>query len=141
MWWNEQHLNIDDNFDHLMSLSKRKFWYYNNYLHFSKCVVLLDRLYIVLVLDIRGKTLILLLQPIHIFKLWFLNKRNKILLMLIGWFFILLVEKNILIEWSHLANLSQGLVQTNGTAQFKKCKQLFRYQHLLLLKDIWCSKL
>jgi len=28
----------------------------------------------------------------------------------------------------------------NGTAHFKKCKQLFEYQHLLLLKDIWWSK-
>jgi hypothetical protein len=25
----------------------------------------------------------------------------------------------------------------NGTARFKKCKQLFEYQHLLLLRDIW----
>jgi hypothetical protein len=24
----------------------------------------------------------------------------------------------------------------NGTAHFKKCKQLFEYQHLLLLRDI-----
>jgi hypothetical protein len=24
----------------------------------------------------------------------------------------------------------------NGTARFKKCKQLFEYQHLLLLRDI-----
>jgi hypothetical protein len=29
----------------------------------------------------------------------------------------------------------------NGTAHFKKCKQLFEYQHLLLLRDIWWSKL
>ncbi len=28
----------------------------------------------------------------------------------------------------------------NGTAHFKKCKQLFVYQHLLLLGDIWWSK-
>ncbi len=27
----------------------------------------------------------------------------------------------------------------NGTAHFKKCKQLFKYQHLLLLRDIWWS--
>jgi hypothetical protein len=29
--------------------------------------------------------------------------------------------------------------QWNGT--FKKCKQWFEYQHLLLLRDIWWSKL
>jgi hypothetical protein len=28
----------------------------------------------------------------------------------------------------------------NGTACFKECKQLFEYQHLLLLRDIWWSK-
>jgi len=27
----------------------------------------------------------------------------------------------------------------NGTVHFKKCKQLFGYQHLLLLRDIWWS--
>jgi len=31
---NEQHLNIDKNFDHRMSLSKRLFWNSNNRLHF-----------------------------------------------------------------------------------------------------------
>jgi hypothetical protein len=29
----------------------------------------------------------------------------------------------------------------NGTVCFKKCKQLFAYQHLLLIRDIWWSKL
>jgi hypothetical protein len=29
----------------------------------------------------------------------------------------------------------------NGTAHIKKCKQLFEYQHLLILRDIWWSKL
>ncbi len=28
----------------------------------------------------------------------------------------------------------------NGTTHFKECKQLFEYQHLLLLRDIWWSK-
>ncbi len=28
----------------------------------------------------------------------------------------------------------------NGTAHFKKCKQLFEYKHILLLRDIWWSK-
>ncbi len=36
---NEQHLNIDDNLDHQMSLSKSKCWYSNNYLQFSKRAV------------------------------------------------------------------------------------------------------
>ncbi len=31
-------------------------------------------------------------------------------------------------------------VTSNGIAGFKKCKQLFEYQHLLLLRDIWHSK-
>ena len=38
-WKNEQHLNINDNFDHQMSLSKSKCWYSNNCLHFSKRTV------------------------------------------------------------------------------------------------------
>jgi len=28
----------------------------------------------------------------------------------------------------------------NRTVRFKKCEQLFEYQHLLFLRDIWCSK-
>jgi len=36
---NEQHLNVDLNFDHQMYLSKSKYWYSNNYLHFLKCIV------------------------------------------------------------------------------------------------------
>jgi hypothetical protein len=28
----------------------------------------------------------------------------------------------------------------NGTARFTKCKQLYDYKHLLLLRDIWWSK-
>ena len=28
----------------------------------------------------------------------------------------------------------------NGTVRFKKCKQNFEYQHVLLLRDIWGSK-
>jgi hypothetical protein len=33
------------------------------------------------------------------------------------------------------------IVVSNETARFKKCKQLLKYQHFLLLKDIWWSKL
>jgi hypothetical protein len=29
------------------------------------------------------------------------------------------------------------LIYPNGTACFKKCKQLFEYQHLLLLRDVF----
>ncbi len=32
------------------------------------------------------------------------------------------------------------IMLANGTANFKKCKQLFEYQHLLLFRDIWWSK-
>ncbi len=28
----------------------------------------------------------------------------------------------------------------NGTARFKKCKELLEYQYLLILRDIWWSK-
>jgi hypothetical protein len=28
----------------------------------------------------------------------------------------------------------------NGTAQFKNCKKMFEYQHILLLRDIWWPK-
>jgi len=31
-------------------------------------------------------------------------------------------------------------LKPNGTAHLKKCKQLFEYQLLLLLRDIWWSK-
>ena len=36
---NEQHLNIDYNFDHQLSLSKSKCWYSNSCLHFLKRAV------------------------------------------------------------------------------------------------------
>jgi hypothetical protein len=32
------------------------------------------------------------------------------------------------------------MTNANGAARFKKCKQFFDYQHLLLLRDIWWSK-
>ncbi len=38
-WKNKQHLNIYQDFDPQMSLSKSKFWYSNNCLHFLKCAV------------------------------------------------------------------------------------------------------
>ncbi len=38
-WKNELNLNIDQSFDHQMSLSKSKCWYSNNCLHFLKCAV------------------------------------------------------------------------------------------------------
>jgi hypothetical protein len=38
------------------------------------------------------------------------------------------------------AGVSKEIEKPNGTAQFKQCKQLFEYQHLLLLRDIWWSK-
>jgi hypothetical protein len=34
---NEQHLNIGKEFDHQISLSESKIWYFKNCLHFSKC--------------------------------------------------------------------------------------------------------
>ncbi len=34
-------------------------------------------------------------------------------------------------------NLCLLLCQVNGTAKFKKFKQLFEHQHILLLGDIW----
>ncbi len=36
---------------------------------------------------------------------------------------------------------SMNELWANGIAHFKKCKQLFEYRHLLLLRDIWLSKL
>ncbi len=35
---------------------------------------------------------------------------------------------------------SKGITNDNGTTHFKKCKQLFESQHLLLLRDIWRLK-
>jgi hypothetical protein len=40
---NEQHLNMDSNFDHQMSLSKSKCWYSNKCLDFLKCAVPLKK--------------------------------------------------------------------------------------------------
>jgi len=39
-----------------------------------------------------------------------------------------------------LLKLFQASYYNNGTAHFKKCTQLFEYEHLLLLRDIWWSK-
>ncbi len=41
-WKNKQQIVINYNFNHQMSLSKSKFWYSNNCLHFSKWAVPLD---------------------------------------------------------------------------------------------------
>ncbi len=40
----------------------------------------------------------------------------------------------------HIQNENSNL-KTNGTAHFKKYKQLFEYQHFLFLRDIWWSKI
>jgi hypothetical protein len=44
----------------------------------------------------------------------------------------------------HTTNLKQTIlrlsISMNGTARFKKCKQLFEYKHILLPRDIWWSK-
>jgi hypothetical protein len=38
--------------------------------------------------------------------------------------------------------LSMSLYEViNGTVHFKNVKKLFEYQHLLLLRDMWWSKL
>ncbi len=42
------------------------------------------------------------------------------------------VINNTLVYWL-------GKIRQNGTAHFKKCKQLFEYQYLLLISDIWWS--
>jgi hypothetical protein len=34
----------------------------------------------------------------------------------------------------------ESCIAYTGTTRFKKCKQLFEYQQLLLLRDIWWSK-
>jgi hypothetical protein len=50
----EQHLNIDQNFDHQMSLSKSKCWYSNNCLYFLKqAVPLYNNLFYLLHLSSR----------------------------------------------------------------------------------------
>ncbi len=45
------------------------------------------------------------------------------------------------ITYSFYLMLVAGFALPNGAACFKKCKQLFEYQHLRLLRDIWWSKL
>ncbi len=53
---------------------------------------------------------------------------------------------NNLLHLATLSNAAQTLCHTaqgcqgNGTVSFKKSKQLFEYQHLLILRDIWWSK-
>jgi hypothetical protein len=37
-------------------------------------------------------------------------------------------------------SLKTSLLKHNVTTCFKKCKQLFENQHLLLLRDIWWLK-
>jgi hypothetical protein len=44
------------------------------------------------------------------------------------------------IERPWLECSSKNKIQYNGTTHFKNCKQLFEYQHILLLRDIWWSK-
>ena len=47
------------------------------------------------------------------------------------------------IEWNYLMHFystQKHIARIDyGTAHFKKCKQLFEYQHLSLLRDIWWS--
>ncbi len=45
-------------------------------------------------------------------------------------------ELDLLLLFDENSNVSK-----NGTAFFKNCKQLFKFQHLLLLRDVWWSKL
>ncbi len=52
-WKNRQHRNEDRNFDHQMSLRKRKFWYSNNgTVHFTKCKQLFEYQHLLLLRDI-----------------------------------------------------------------------------------------
>ncbi len=48
----------------------------------------------------------------------------------------------IIVADTSVGNFKKGLefYKCNGTARFKKCKQLFEYQHLLLLRDILVVK-
>jgi hypothetical protein len=45
---------------------------------------------------------------------------------------IKITEKTLVQNWNSMITLKFN----NGTARFKKCKQLFEYQHLLVLRDI-----
>jgi len=42
--------------------------------------------------------------------------------------------------WKSLPGTNTQASNANGTARLKNCNQLFEYQHLLLLRDIWWSK-
>jgi hypothetical protein len=53
---------------------------------------------------------------------------------------VLKLFHDILIIFKYLNSLISVISSNryeNGTARFKKCKHLFEYQHLLLLRDIW----
>ncbi len=51
--------------------------------------------------------------------------------------FVLLMQK----QWRKIkSQYFSYLIRPNGTARFKKCKQLFEYKHLLLVRDICWSK-
>jgi hypothetical protein len=55
--------------------------------------------------------------------------------------FMCLIEQNIF-EFKHIVEgetEKDFKLEIDGTACFKKCKQLLEYQHLLLLRDIWLS--
>jgi hypothetical protein len=73
-------------------------------------------------------------------------KSNKTLTSVIysfKWYFVAFVPSkhsqtwNI---WTKMLDWGKNTSRDNGTAHFKKCKQLFEYQHLLLLRDIWWWK-
>jgi hypothetical protein len=63
-----------------------------------------------------------------------------------------LTRTNALAYWAHLqfkkkmkcseygSLIVQLAFKNNGTVRFQKCKQMFEYQYLLLLRDIWGSK-
>jgi hypothetical protein len=42
--------------------------------------------------------------------------------------------------WTDSQQSGKKFKQINGTVRLNKCKQLFEYQHLLLLRAIWWSK-
>jgi hypothetical protein len=49
-------------------------------------------------------------------------------------------KKSWVFETESLIKSERNIEHFNGTVHFKKCKQLFEYQHLLLFRDIFGGK-
>ena len=132
-----------------MSLRKSKFWYSNNFLHFSKHAV---PLYLSIYLRLVQLFLSACLSVCASFSMSVCLSVYLYVCPSVHLPFshsaYLSVCPSVYISASQLLYLSINLsvwlsvyvFVFNGTACFEKCKKLLEYQNLLLLSDIWWLK-